>query len=634
MKPFDKGFKTFIKENQHSLLLICLFAIGIYFRFYGFWSWSFTNDELSALHRINFSSISELINKGIKPDGHPAFTQLFLYFWVKLFGNSEFSVRLPFVISGIGSLLFFYLGAKVWLNKKAALLALTVFACSQYFILYAQIARPYTFGLFFLLGFNYYWAKLIFQKKLSILQSLAFVLLTAAGIMTHYFAALSIILQLFLGTFLLTKTNYKKYLILASLTALTCLPHIGITMHHLEIGGLSWLPKPDSKFYPKFIDFAFNNSTKWQTLIALSFIIPFFNKAYHLRWRKLGLLIVFAFFPLGIGFFYSIHFTAVLQRSVLIFSFPFLVLIPFIFYSNQVKSKYASVYTILLLAFGIQSLYSTNILKEKPFANFKAVSKKIKQWESNFGDQLIQFTNANNPTYFDYYLENTKVDINDFSSPQTIVNALQLINNTKAEYLSLSFGVFPIPKEVHEYARKKFPIVVESNRYYISEAILLKKGEDKRKVLFEAKALNGKSENWSLDKGKINDSLFYSPPSSYSISSEAEYPISIKSKVGHLSSEKNRWVNIEFKMKSTDSCNLSLVVDVKRNGASIFWRGYETKYFYKKGEWTDFIAIWERPSFIKDEDEVSIFIWNLNQANCVLDDFSIRNFADSDYNYY
>src|SRR5690606_23469126 len=137
-----------------------------------------------------------------------------LYSWVKLFGSSEVSVRLPFVISGIDSLLFFHLGAKVWLHRKAALSALTVFACSPSFILYAQIARRFTFGLFFLLGFNYYWGKLIFQKKLSILQSLAFVLLTAAGIMTHYFAALSIILQLFLGTFLLTKTNYKKYLIL------------------------------------------------------------------------------------------------------------------------------------------------------------------------------------------------------------------------------------------------------------------------------------------------------------------------------------------------------------------------------------------------------------------------------------
>src|SRR5690606_41939430 len=78
-------------------------------------------------------------------------------------------------------------------------------------------------------------------------------------------------------SFLLTKTNYKKYLTLASITAVICLPHLDITLHHLEIGGLSWLPKPNSEFYPKFIDFAFNNSTLWQTLIALSFVIPFLD---------------------------------------------------------------------------------------------------------------------------------------------------------------------------------------------------------------------------------------------------------------------------------------------------------------------------------------------------------------------
>ncbi|MBI9039541.1 MAG: hypothetical protein JEY97_15540 [Bacteroidales bacterium] len=59
-------------------------------RFYKYSSFSLSNDELSALHRLQFDSFGEMIEKGVKlNDVHPAGVQTFLFFRTKLFGFSE-----------------------------------------------------------------------------------------------------------------------------------------------------------------------------------------------------------------------------------------------------------------------------------------------------------------------------------------------------------------------------------------------------------------------------------------------------------------------------------------------------------------------------------------------------------------
>lgn len=638
MKLFDKEFNLFFKGNLHHLLLYLVLALGVAFRINGFWDWSLTNDELSALSRLTVNSLSELIENGIKPDGHPAVSQIFLYYWVKLFGDSVFTLRLPFVLSGIGSLVYFYWGAKLWLNKKSALLATTVFACSQFLVLYAQIARPYTLGLFFVMAFNYYWAKQLFDKNTNAKYSFGFIIFAALGIMTHYFATLSIMLQLFLGIFLLSKNGVKHYLIHLGIIALLCLPHLSISLHHLQIGGLSWLPLPSSDFYGKFIQFSFNNSIIWMSLISLGLILPFISSSIHFKWKRVIVLLLLALLPFWIGYEYSTRHIPILQRSVLIFSFPFLLLVFFSLIGKKLKPQILITYFSLLLIVGIYSLFKTNIFVEKPFANFKAVTESVSEWKEKFGEDLMSFSNANDPFYFNYYIDDsqkkTLFAINDFRHSQATLKAIDLIKQTEKEYLSLSFGVFPIPREVYEMARKKFPEIIEQKRYYISEALLLGRNNVQRKILFEAKAFDKPSKNWNYNNNNIVNKSLYSPPNALAIKENEEYPISYNARLGHLSSERNRWVNIEFDIKGQDSCNLMLVVDVKRAGESIFWRGHETKAFYKKGEWSHFMTVWERPTFVKDEDDISIFIWNLNQENCTLEDFSIRNFADSDYNYY
>src|ERR1017187_6805898 len=106
-----------LKGNTEALALLIILITGGILRFYNYADWSLSNDELSALTRLNFHSFHEMIEKGARIDGHPVGVQIFLFYWIKLFGDSVASVRLPFVLAGILSILFAYLITERWFNR-------------------------------------------------------------------------------------------------------------------------------------------------------------------------------------------------------------------------------------------------------------------------------------------------------------------------------------------------------------------------------------------------------------------------------------------------------------------------------------------------------------------------------------
>lgn len=82
-------------------------------------------DEVSAWGRTGFSSFSELIQKGVKGDGHPAGIQVFLNYWRMLAGDTEAAFKFPFLIMGILSIWLAFRIGKFWFND-------TVGCCRQH----------------------------------------------------------------------------------------------------------------------------------------------------------------------------------------------------------------------------------------------------------------------------------------------------------------------------------------------------------------------------------------------------------------------------------------------------------------------------------------------------------------------
>ena len=83
-------------------MAILVIGVATALRFYDLFSLPLTNDETSALMRLNANSVSELLGTVVWNDGHPLLVQVFLWYWTKWFGTSIWVVKLPFLLCEIG----------------------------------------------------------------------------------------------------------------------------------------------------------------------------------------------------------------------------------------------------------------------------------------------------------------------------------------------------------------------------------------------------------------------------------------------------------------------------------------------------------------------------------------------------
>ena len=187
-----------------------IIIIGSILRFYHFFQLPFTWDELSAWNRLHFDSFAQLIEKGVKPDGHPAGIQVFLYYWTLLFGDREWIVKLPFNLMGLASIYLIYRVGTIWWSKSSGLLVAAFMSSLQFFVLYSPIARPYISGLFFTLLMVLYWSKYFWQQaKTKYLTG--FVIFAVLSAYNHHFSLLFAAIVGLSGLFLVTKSQLKEY---------------------------------------------------------------------------------------------------------------------------------------------------------------------------------------------------------------------------------------------------------------------------------------------------------------------------------------------------------------------------------------------------------------------------------------
>jgi hypothetical protein len=72
-----------------GLLVLLVIVVAGFVRLWDFFDLPLTNDETSALMRLNVGSVSELLSTVVWNDGHPMLVQVFLWYWTKWFGDRK-----------------------------------------------------------------------------------------------------------------------------------------------------------------------------------------------------------------------------------------------------------------------------------------------------------------------------------------------------------------------------------------------------------------------------------------------------------------------------------------------------------------------------------------------------------------
>jgi len=402
-------------KRMDYILLGVIMLVAAVLRLWKLGQVPFMHDEFSALLRTRFDNFHDFILQGVMPDSHPIGVQLFLWGWVQLFGWSEFWVKLPFALMGIGSVYLIYLIGRQWFNRKVGLFSAAFFAVSQFTVFYSQLARPYAAGLFFVLLTAWFWHKVVFGTKTTTKDYVGFALSAWACSLMQYFSIAQAGLIFLTGLFFLPKERRKAYWLSGIAAVLLFAPTLPIFYQQLFVSGSigGWLSAPKATFFTDFLQYTMNYSQLFMFATGIIILLPLIlgkrNKQRQpLRWAGIAwFIIIFA-----IAFVYSLKREPILQHSTLIFSYPFVIIVAFSLFKSRTLSPWQTALVVAVILFvGTASL----IMERRHFdlmyhQGFDQIAVEMKQDKEQYGDKIQFATRTEIGEAAEFYQAQTNVE--------------------------------------------------------------------------------------------------------------------------------------------------------------------------------------------------------------------------------
>jgi|GEM_PF-729441 len=463
--------------SQHGLF-IGLLLIGLIFRLLFMHYQGLSNDELSAWGRTRFNDWQSFWHLGVKAgDMHPVFYQAFLWCWVRIFGDSEFSLRATGLLFYVLNSWLIYRISIRFFNKNTGLLIIALYAGLAFTVMNTVFARPYNSGTFFLL--LALWSVLQIhelERRISGWHAALVIGLTGA-MLSHYFAFLT---AGFLGLSALIYVQperRKDILLTGILSILLFLPHWPVTAFQLGQGGLGWLSAPDWKWLPQFFFALLNKS--WLLLSGFIVLVLFsIRKAWYTPLTGAEKLVLWLFTVSFLaGYAISVWYTPVLRDLVMLFLLPFLLLVLFRGF-GKVKS---GPFQVLLLVFpvlvGVHSIYKANLLKPLNFGVFREIGELTNEYTEEYGKDKITFaSNFCSTDYLNYYLDQpVNESIADWAGKETLYALAERAAQSTQPYFIYSWSNNAHLPMYDEVIRNYFPHVVQHTDYFNSAFTIFSK---------------------------------------------------------------------------------------------------------------------------------------------------------------
>lgn len=130
-------------------------------------------------------------------DIHPPFYYYLLHFWLKLCGNSEFSLRYLSATFGVLTVPLLWATGRRLLGAGAGLLAAALVSISPLFLWYSQEGRMYTLVTFLCLLSTYLLLRIMDGKARQAVHWAAYALVNVLAVYTHFYAFFVLAFQFF-----------------------------------------------------------------------------------------------------------------------------------------------------------------------------------------------------------------------------------------------------------------------------------------------------------------------------------------------------------------------------------------------------------------------------------------------------
>lgn len=211
-------------------LFLGILIIGLFLRIYNLDTESLWTDEAFSARIAGSESIPDVIIGVAQTEAAPPGYYVLLHYWVHVFGDSMFMLRLLSVLCSILAIIMLFLLVRMLFNTNVALLASLFMATSMLQIEYAQEARIYALFTFLSLTSAYFFAKWWRNGKVTLLWWQG--LFTLLALYVNYMMVF--IISGYLLFLFSQRTEFplywKKWLQVHSLFFLLCVPLLPLIM--------------------------------------------------------------------------------------------------------------------------------------------------------------------------------------------------------------------------------------------------------------------------------------------------------------------------------------------------------------------------------------------------------------------
>jgi uncharacterized membrane protein len=176
-----------------------------------------------------------------------------LHYWVALFGDSDFSLRVPSALAGVLAVFAMYKVGSLLFGRATGIMASLILALSPFHIEYSQEARVYNFmSLLALLSF-YFFIKVLNERKLA--TQAGYVLSTSVLMYSHIYSLFIVLAQniyvatMFLGRVFISRGGSRpglgEWVGLQALLFVLFIPGLVLLVGWLSLpAGHEWIPSP------------------------------------------------------------------------------------------------------------------------------------------------------------------------------------------------------------------------------------------------------------------------------------------------------------------------------------------------------------------------------------------------------
>lgn len=339
--------------------------------------------------KISQGTITGIVSE-TSGDIHPPFYYIVLKYWMEIFSDSVFSMRMLSTILSLLSMYFIYRISKLFLeNDIQVILVLLLFAVSPLNIFYSQEVRMLSLNLFLCLGSVFYFQALMSKDrgkyKSQLIVSILYICFTLLAVYTHYFAFLILFAELLIALIyyfrkIISKNYFIRFILFFSLINLLYLPWFPVFFAQASKGqpwrtaqtliktGYNLLDYIKDIFFSPYINFESSAALYFSDFISIlivTFLIYVLFRTLNpkqLTPNKQNSLLLLFFVPLITATIISLRQSIVLSRylSIIIpYLFILLVYYSYLYFSKRTATAFL-VLLILISCYGTFINYSNN----------------------------------------------------------------------------------------------------------------------------------------------------------------------------------------------------------------------------------------------------------------------------------